>query len=82
MAPKCSSGPALCFDGFATHSFVSRSAGSQGVILDAAANGPLSQARAETARNYWVESHGIPSARLEATGYGTEDPLRKVEQTA
>ena len=49
---------------------------------DAAVNGPLSQARAETARNYLVESHEIPSARLEATGYGTEDPLRKVEQTA
>ena len=52
------------------------------MILDAVVNGPLSQARAEAARNYLVDSDEIPSARLEATGCGTEDPLRKVEQTA
>jgi outer membrane protein OmpA-like peptidoglycan-associated protein len=52
------------------------------VILDAVVNGPLSQARAEAVRNYLVDSDEIPSARLEATGCGTEDPLRKVEQTA
>ena len=52
------------------------------MILDAVVNGPLSQARAEAARNYLVDSDEIPSARLEATGCGTEGPLRKVEQTA
>ncbi len=52
------------------------------MILDAFVKGPLSQARAEAARNYLVDSDEIPSARLEATGCGTEDPLRKVEQTA
>ncbi len=51
------------------------------MILDAVVNGPLSQTRAEAARNYLVDSDEIPSARLEATGCGTEDPLRKVEQT-
>ena len=49
---------------------------------DESVNGPLSQARAETARAYLVETHEIPAARLEANGFGTEDPLREVEQTS
>lgn len=44
-------------------------------------NGPLSQARAETARAYLVERHRIDADRLVAKGYGESDPLHAVERT-
>lgn len=48
---------------------------------DDAVNGPLSQARADSARAYLVERHGIEPDRLVAQGFGTSDPLREVEET-
>lgn len=48
---------------------------------DAAINGPLSQARADSARNYLLERHRITSNRLVAKGYGMSDPLREVEES-
>lgn len=47
---------------------------------DAAVNGPLSQARADVARRYLVDHHGIDAARLVARGFGEQDPLRAVEE--
>jgi outer membrane protein OmpA-like peptidoglycan-associated protein len=49
---------------------------------DATMNGPLSQARADTARSYLIEKHGIASGRLIARGFGEEEPLREVEESA
>ena len=49
---------------------------------DAAMNGPLSQARADSARNYLLERHQITSDRLVAKGYGMSEPLREVEESA
>ncbi len=49
---------------------------------DEAVNQPLSQARAERAREYLVEEHRIDSSRLVARGFGARDPLREVEETA
>jgi len=45
-------------------------------------NGPLSQARAESAREYLMEKYELESNRLVAKGYGTADPLREVEENA
>jgi outer membrane protein OmpA-like peptidoglycan-associated protein len=47
-----------------------------------AVNGPLSQARAESARDYLVEKFQLDSERLVAKGFGTADPLREVEESA
>ena len=47
-----------------------------------AVNGPLSQARAESARDYLVEKFQLNSERLVAKGFGTGDPLREVEESA
>lgn len=47
-----------------------------------AVNGPLSQARAESARDYLVEKFQLDSERLVAMGFGTADPLREVEESA
>ena len=44
-------------------------------------NRPLSQARAEAARSYLIERHGIAPERLQARGYGASEPLRTVEQS-
>ena len=49
---------------------------------DEAVNKPLSQARADTARKYLVDSHSIPGERLVATGFGAGEPLREVEENA
>ncbi len=49
---------------------------------DEAVNRPLSQARAESARIYLVEKHGIAAERLVAKGFGTAEPLREVEKSA
>ena len=49
---------------------------------DEAVNGPLSQARADTARDYLVEKYGIDRERLIAKGFGTQDPLLDVEESA
>jgi outer membrane protein OmpA-like peptidoglycan-associated protein len=49
---------------------------------DAAMNGPLSQARADSARNYLVARYQITSDRLVAKGYGMSEPLREVEESA
>jgi outer membrane protein OmpA-like peptidoglycan-associated protein len=49
---------------------------------DDAVNQPLSQARAERARDYLVEEHRIDASRLVARGFGAGDPLRAVEETA
>jgi outer membrane protein OmpA-like peptidoglycan-associated protein len=48
---------------------------------DEAVNGPLSQARADTARTYLVETFQIEPNRLVATGFGMSDPLRQVEKS-
>jgi len=45
-----------------------------------AVNKPLSQARADTARQYLVTSHSIAEDRLVAQGFGAADPLREVEE--
>ena len=45
-------------------------------------NGPLSQARAESARRYLLERHAIDADRLVARGFGMAEPLRAVEETA
>ncbi|MFK7897425.1 MAG: OmpA family protein [Myxococcota bacterium] len=44
-------------------------------------NGPLSQARAESARDYLVENYGIDPERLEARGYGMSEPLHPLERS-
>ena len=44
-------------------------------------NGPLSQARAESARNYLVETYDLGSDRIVAEGFGTSEPLREIEKT-
>jgi len=49
---------------------------------DPALNEPLSQARADTARSYLIQTHGIQQERLVARGYGESDPLREVEESA
>lgn len=49
---------------------------------DDAVNGPLSQARADTARDYLVEKYQLDSDRLVAKGFGTTDPLRDIEKSA
>ena len=49
---------------------------------DEAVNKPLSQARADQARTYLVESHSIPADRLVARGFGAGEPLREVEENA
>ena len=46
---------------------------------DAAVNGPLSQARADSARAYLIDEHSISPDRLVAKGYGADEPLREVE---
>jgi len=48
---------------------------------DKAVNGPLSQARADTARTYLVEKFEIKPDRLVAEGFGMSEPLRQVEQS-
>jgi outer membrane protein OmpA-like peptidoglycan-associated protein len=45
-------------------------------------NGPLSQARADSARDYLVDRFNLDSDRLVAKGFGTADPLREVEKDA
>ena len=47
-----------------------------------AINAPLSQARAESARAYLVETYEIASDRIIAKGFGTSEPLREVEENA
>jgi outer membrane protein OmpA-like peptidoglycan-associated protein len=47
-----------------------------------AINEPLSQARAESARAYLVETYEIESDRIIAKGFGTSEPLREVEENA
>lgn len=49
---------------------------------DDSVNGPLSQARADSARDYLVEKYELGSDRIVAKGYGTADPLREVEKSA
>ena len=49
---------------------------------DAAVNQPLSEARAQMARDYLVEQHGLDEDRLVAQGFGSSDPLREVEESA
>lgn len=49
---------------------------------DETINGPLSQARAESAWAYLVETHEIASDRIVAKGFGTSEPLREVEKSA
>lgn len=49
---------------------------------DEAINGPLSQARAESARAYLIENHALQANRIVAKGYGTTEPLREVEENA
>lgn len=46
---------------------------------DDVVNQPLSQARAESARRYLVEEHAVAPERVEARGFGSDDPLRPVE---
>ena len=46
---------------------------------DDVVNQPLSQARAESARRYLVEQHAVAPDRIEARGFGADDPLRPVE---
>ena len=43
-------------------------------------NGPLSQARADSARAYLVEEHQIAPERIVAKGFGTSEPLREIEE--
>lgn len=45
-------------------------------------NEPLSQARAESARTYLVETYEIASDRIIAKGFGTSEPLREIEANA
>lgn len=47
-----------------------------------AINQPLSQARADSARNYLVETHEITPDRIVAKGFGTSEPLREIEKSA
>jgi outer membrane protein OmpA-like peptidoglycan-associated protein len=47
-----------------------------------AINQPLSQARADSARNYLVETHEISADRIVAKGFGTSEPLRDIEKNA
>ncbi len=47
---------------------------------DEAVNQPLSEARAQTARDYLVEEHGLDESRLVARGFGASEPLREVEE--
>jgi outer membrane protein OmpA-like peptidoglycan-associated protein len=47
-----------------------------------AINEPLSQARAESARAYLVETYAIAPDRIIAEGFGTSEPLREVEENA
>ena len=49
---------------------------------DESVNGPLSQARADSARDYLVDNFKLDSDRLVAKGFGTADPLRDVEESA
>lgn len=49
---------------------------------DDVVNQPLSQARAEAARRYLLERHAIDADRLVARGFGADEPLREVEQSA
>ena len=49
---------------------------------DETINGPLSQARADTARNYLVETYDLASDRIVAQGFGTSEPLREIEKSA
>ena len=46
---------------------------------DDAVNQPLSQARAQKATDYLVETHSIDEGRLVARGFGSSEPLREVE---
>lgn len=46
---------------------------------DPEVNGPLSQARADSARAYLVGRHAIAAERLVARGFGAAEPLRAVE---
>ena len=48
---------------------------------DEAVNRPLSQARAQKARDYLVETHSIDEGRLVARGFGASEPLRVVESS-
>ncbi len=48
---------------------------------DRAVNQPLSQARADSARAYLVKNHSISPDRLVARGFGSSEPLRKVESS-
>jgi outer membrane protein OmpA-like peptidoglycan-associated protein len=48
---------------------------------DDAINGPLSQARAESARAYLVERFDLDPERFAARGFGTSEPLRPQERT-
>lgn len=49
---------------------------------DAAVNQPLSEARAQMARDYLVEQHGVADSRLVAEGFGASEPLREIEANA
>lgn len=49
---------------------------------DAAVNQPLSEARAQMARDYLVEEHGFDENRLVARGFGASEPLREIEENA
>ena len=46
---------------------------------DEAINQPLSQARAQKARDYLVETYAIGEGRIVARGFGASEPLREVE---
>lgn len=46
-----------------------------------AINQPLSQARAESARDYLVDHHEIAPNRIVAEGFGTSEPLREIEKS-
>lgn len=48
---------------------------------DQAVNLPLSQARAEQARDYLVTNHAIAEERLVARGFGSAEPLRNEEKS-
>ena len=49
---------------------------------DVVINQPLSEARAQTARDYLVEAHGVDAHRLVARGFGASEPLFEVEKSA
>lgn len=49
---------------------------------DESINGPLSQARADSARSYLVEKFEIASDRIVARGFGTSEPLHETERSA